>query len=58
MTSHRVWEKISESMQLVASSHSGLKSRISSWAKNIGFRANYTKQSGYVESRVQRSLVY
>jgi long-chain-fatty-acid--CoA ligase ACSBG len=41
-----VWEKIAESMQLVASSHSGLKSRISSWAKNIGFRANYTKQSG------------
>ena len=42
----RVWEKIGESIQLVVSSQSGLKSRIASWAKGVGFKGNYTKQSG------------
>ena len=44
----RVWEKIAESLQLVASTQGKLKSRISSWAKNVGFRANYNKQLGSV----------
>jgi long-chain-fatty-acid--CoA ligase ACSBG len=42
-----VWEKIAESLhQLVASTQGKLKSRISSLAKNVGFRANYNKQLG------------
>jgi long-chain-fatty-acid--CoA ligase ACSBG len=44
----RVWEKIAESLQLVASTQGKLKSRISSLAKNVGFRANYNKQLGSV----------
>jgi long-chain-fatty-acid--CoA ligase ACSBG len=42
----RVWEKIAESLQLVAATQGRLKSRISSWAKSVGFKANYTKQLG------------
>ena len=45
-TAHRVWERIAESLQMVANSQGKLKSRISSWAKGIGFKGNYTKQSG------------
>lgn len=42
----RVWEKIGESIQVVVSSQRGLKSKIASWAKHVGFKGNYTKQSG------------
>lgn len=43
----RVWEKIAEGMQLVASNITGLKARISSWAKGIGLRGNHSKMEGY-----------
>lgn len=43
----RVWEKIAEGMQLVASNITGLKARISSWAKGIGLRGNHNKMEGY-----------
>lgn len=42
----RVWEKIAESMQMVARNTRGFKAKVASWAKGVGLRANYTKQSG------------
>ena len=42
----RVWEKIAESLQLVASTQGKLKSRISSLAKNVGFRAKLQQTAG------------
>lgn len=41
----RVWEKIAESMQLVARNTTGLKSRIASWAKGVGYKGNISKQT-------------
>ncbi|XP_065912809.1 long-chain-fatty-acid--CoA ligase ACSBG2-like isoform X2 [Dysidea avara] len=42
----RVWEKIAEGMQLVANSLTGLKARISSWAKTVGLKGNHNKMAG------------
>ncbi|XP_019857705.1 PREDICTED: long-chain-fatty-acid--CoA ligase ACSBG2-like [Amphimedon queenslandica] len=42
----RVWEKISESMQLVARNTTGLKAKISQWAKGVGLKGNLQKQLG------------
>lgn len=42
----RVWEKISESMQLVARNTTGLKAKISQWAKGVGLKGNLQKQMG------------
>ena len=44
---YRVWEKIAEGMQLVANSLTGLKARISSWAKTVGLKGNHNKMAGY-----------
>ena len=43
---HRVWEKIAEGIQLIGRNTKGLKKRLSSWAKGIGYKGNYAKQSG------------
>lgn len=42
----RVWEKIAESMQLVARNTTGLKAKISQWAKGVGLKGNLQKQLG------------
>ncbi len=42
----RVWEKVAESMQMVARSTTGLKAKIASWAQGVGLKANITKQTG------------
>ena len=42
-----MWEKIAEGMQLVASNITGLKARISTWAKGIGLKGNHNKMEGY-----------
>ena len=34
-------------MQLVANSLTGLKARISSWAKTVGLKGNHNKMAGY-----------
>ena len=44
--SARVWEKIAESMQTVARNTKGLKAKVASWAKGVGLRANFNKQTG------------
>jgi len=46
--SYRVWEKIAESMQMVARSTTGLKAKVASWAQGLGLKANLKKQSGRV----------
>eukprot|EP01136_Pigoraptor_vietnamica_P024853 Opistho-1_new@78237 len=42
----RVWEKIAEKMQMMASSHSGFKKTIASWAKKKGLKGNMAVQEG------------
>lgn len=44
----RVWEKIAESMQLIARNTKGIKSHISQWAKGVGLKGNLHKQMGCV----------
>ena len=43
----RVWEKIAESMQMVARDVKGIKAKVASWAKGVGLKANYNRQTGY-----------
>ena len=42
----RVWDKIAESMQLIARNTTGIKARISQWAKGVGLKGNLSKQLG------------
>ena len=42
----RVWEKMQDSMQTAGRSITGLKKKISTWAKGVGKKANYAKMLG------------
>ena len=42
----RVWEKIEEKMRDVGRTTGGLKKRIATWAKGIGYRGNISVQRG------------
>lgn len=42
----RVWEKIEEKMRDVGRSTGGIKKRIATWAKSIGYRGNMSLQRG------------
>ena len=46
LINHRVWEKVAEGIQLVMRNNKGLKARLFSWAKDVGLKGNYAKQSG------------
>ena len=45
----RVWEKIQEKMMAAGREASNFKKRIAMWAKDVGFRGNQAKISGWVD---------
>jgi long-chain-fatty-acid--CoA ligase ACSBG len=42
----RVWEKIMEKLQELGRSTTGMKKRISTWAKGVGLRGNMNIEEG------------
>ncbi|XP_072166675.1 long-chain-fatty-acid--CoA ligase ACSBG2-like isoform X1 [Diadema setosum] len=57
----RVWEKIHEKLRSVSASVTGIKKRVATWAKDIGYRGNVAMANGPIKPRrpnkVHRSSV-
>ena len=41
-----MWEKVAEGIQLVMRNNRGLKAKLFSWAKDVGLKGNYARQTG------------
>lgn len=42
----RVWEKIEEKMKAAGAQVTGLKKKLATWAKRVGFEGSMAKQTG------------